>query len=153
MGSPLAMDLAAAGIGRLGLVDFDKVEAACDEIRQAAGQRSFGGGESAGRRREWTELRIRRPELVKGFTPLGVAFDRERADFGGALADSATSLAIEGCVTSREAVAAEFLNALEPLWAELEEGPGVLEQAKNALEEARALKRSGTPITCEVARS
>jgi len=41
----------------------------------------------------------------------------------------------------------------EGKWAELEETPAALEQAKNALEEARALKRSGTPITCEVGRS
>jgi hypothetical protein len=41
----------------------------------------------------------------------------------------------------------------EGKWAELEEGPGVLEQARSALDEARALKKSGTPITCEVSRS
>jgi 6-pyruvoyl-tetrahydropterin synthase len=41
----------------------------------------------------------------------------------------------------------------EGKWAELEEGPGVLEQARAALDEARDLKRSGTPITCEVSRS
>ena len=53
---------------------------------------------------------------------VGVNVGEERADFADALADSATSLAIEGCRTTREAVAAEFLNAFEPLWAELEEG-------------------------------
>jgi len=41
----------------------------------------------------------------------------------------------------------------EGKWAELEEGPGVLDQAKAALDEARALKKNGTPITCQVARS
>lgn len=40
----------------------------------------------------------------------------------------------------------------EGKWAELEEGPGVLDQARAALEEARTLKRNGTPITCEVGR-
>ena len=44
---------------------FGNVEAACEELRQAAGKRSFGGGEAAAaRKREWTELRIRQPELV-----------------------------------------------------------------------------------------
>ena len=41
----------------------------------------------------------------------------------------------------------------EGKWAELEEAPGVLEQARAALDEARALKKSGTPITCAVAQS
>src|SRR5262245_21387386 len=53
---------------------------------------------------------------------VGVNVGEERSDFAGALADSATSLAIEGARATREAVAAEFLNAFEPLWAELEEG-------------------------------
>ncbi|MGD0743906.1 MAG: helicase C-terminal domain-containing protein [Verrucomicrobiota bacterium] len=44
---------------------FANVEAACDEIRKSAGQDRFGGGESNERRRAWTELRIRRAELVK----------------------------------------------------------------------------------------
>jgi BirA family biotin operon repressor/biotin-[acetyl-CoA-carboxylase] ligase len=52
----------------------------------------------------------------------GVNVGEERCDFGDALAHSATSLVIEGSTASREAVAAEFLNALEPLWTELEEG-------------------------------
>jgi BirA family biotin operon repressor/biotin-[acetyl-CoA-carboxylase] ligase len=52
----------------------------------------------------------------------GVNVGEEAADLPEPLAGSATSLAIEGCATSREAVAAEFLNALEPLWSELEEG-------------------------------
>ena len=53
---------------------------------------------------------------------VGVNVAEERSDFTGPLADQATSLALEGCDAAREAVAAEFLNALEPLWAELEEG-------------------------------
>lgn len=40
---------------------FVNVETACEEIQQAVKQRSFGGGE---RRRDWTELRVRRAELV-----------------------------------------------------------------------------------------
>jgi len=52
----------------------------------------------------------------------GVNVAEAPADFPEALSGSATSLAIAGCATSREEVAAEFLNALEPLWRELEEG-------------------------------
>ena len=43
---------------------FEKVEGACEELRKNATKRSFGGGEKEGRRRDWTELRIRQPELV-----------------------------------------------------------------------------------------
>ena len=44
---------------------FAKVEDACEEIQQATRTRSFGGGEAAlARKRDWTELRIRKPELV-----------------------------------------------------------------------------------------
>jgi len=44
---------------------FAKVEEACEELARAAGAKSFGGGEAAAkRRREWTELRVRRPGLV-----------------------------------------------------------------------------------------
>jgi len=53
---------------------------------------------------------------------VGVNVGEERSDFTDALAGSATSLAIEGSPATREQVAAEFLNALEPLWTELEEG-------------------------------
>lgn len=53
---------------------------------------------------------------------VGVNVREERSDIPDALANTATSLAIEGSPASREHVAAEFLNALEPLWSELEEG-------------------------------
>ena len=53
---------------------------------------------------------------------VGVNVAERASDFDEALAASATSLAIEGCTAAREEVAAEFLNALEPLWNELEEG-------------------------------
>jgi ATP-dependent DNA helicase DinG len=43
---------------------FANVEAACDEIRLSSGKRSFGGGEPPAQRRQWTELRVRKPELV-----------------------------------------------------------------------------------------
>jgi ATP-dependent DNA helicase DinG len=44
---------------------FVNVESACDELSKEARKRSFGGGEnSLARRRDWSELRIRRPELV-----------------------------------------------------------------------------------------
>ncbi len=43
---------------------FENVENACEDIRRRAKRDSFGSGEE-GRNRAWTELRIRRPELVK----------------------------------------------------------------------------------------
>ncbi len=44
---------------------FENVEAACEEIQKDVKRDRFGGGESGGgRRRAWTELRIRRAELV-----------------------------------------------------------------------------------------
>jgi BirA family transcriptional regulator, biotin operon repressor / biotin---[acetyl-CoA-carboxylase] ligase len=52
---------------------------------------------------------------------IGVNVAQQRNDFPAELRESATSLALEGCRTTREAVAAGFLNALEPLWDELQE--------------------------------
>jgi ATP-dependent DNA helicase DinG len=57
---------------------FENVEMACDEIQQASKARSFGGGEEAlARKRDWTELRIRRPELVKDNITLPIQRLRE----------------------------------------------------------------------------
>jgi ATP-dependent DNA helicase DinG len=57
---------------------FANVESACEEIQHSAKKRSFGGGEvTAARRREWTELRIRQPELVKDNVSLPVQRLRE----------------------------------------------------------------------------
>jgi ATP-dependent DNA helicase DinG len=57
---------------------FENVEMACDEIQRASGARSFGGGEDAlARRREWSELRIRRPELVRDNITLPIQRLRE----------------------------------------------------------------------------
>ncbi len=56
---------------------FGNVEGACDEIQQAARQRSFGRGESLARKREWTELRIRKPELVSDTMTLPIQRLRE----------------------------------------------------------------------------
>jgi ATP-dependent DNA helicase DinG len=56
---------------------FENVEAACEEIQQSAKRDSFGGGESGGRRRAWTELRIRRAELVKDNVTLPIQRLRE----------------------------------------------------------------------------
>lgn len=53
---------------------------------------------------------------------VGVNVAQAPEDFPGELRARATSLAMEGCTTSREIVAAEFLNALEPVWAEQQEG-------------------------------
>jgi ATP-dependent DNA helicase DinG len=45
---------------------FNQVELACETLQQEAQSRRFGAGAAAAaRRREWTELRIRRPDLVK----------------------------------------------------------------------------------------
>jgi ATP-dependent DNA helicase DinG len=56
---------------------FENVEAACEEIQQNAKRDSFGGGEGGGRRRAWTELRIRRAELVKDNVTLPIQRLRE----------------------------------------------------------------------------
>ena len=56
---------------------FENVEAACEEIQQNAKRDSFGVGESGGRRRAWTELRIRRAELVKDNVTLPIQRLRE----------------------------------------------------------------------------
>src|ERR1051326_5098163 len=59
-------------------VFFENVEMACDEIQQVSKARSFGGGEEAlMRRQNWTELRIRRPELVKDNITLPIQRLRE----------------------------------------------------------------------------
>jgi ATP-dependent DNA helicase DinG len=55
---------------------FAEVEAACDEVHEKAPARGFGGGESS-RKREWTELRIRRPDLVKDNVSLPIQRLRE----------------------------------------------------------------------------
>jgi ATP-dependent DNA helicase DinG len=56
---------------------FENVEVACEEIQQNARRDSFGGGEGGGRRRAWTELRIRRAELVKDNVTLPIQRLRE----------------------------------------------------------------------------
>jgi len=55
---------------------FDNVESACEEIQSATGKNKFGGNETE-RRRAWTELRIRRPELVQDNVTLPIARLRE----------------------------------------------------------------------------
>lgn len=55
---------------------FEAVEGACEEI-QATAKPKFGGGESGGRKRAWTELRIRRAELVKDNVTLPIQRLRE----------------------------------------------------------------------------
>ena len=56
---------------------FTKVESACETIQEAINRRSFGRGESALRKRDWTELRIRRPELVEDTVSLPLQRLRE----------------------------------------------------------------------------
>lgn len=56
---------------------FAEVEAACEEIRHTLRKPGFGEGASTGRQREWTELRIRRPELAKDSVSLPIQRVRE----------------------------------------------------------------------------
>jgi ATP-dependent DNA helicase DinG len=57
---------------------FAGVEAACEDLHQAAKSRSFGGGDAASSlRRGWTELRIRQAELVKDNVTLPIQRLRE----------------------------------------------------------------------------
>ena len=56
---------------------FENVETACEEIQKSAGKNRFGGGETTERRRAWTELRIRRAELVKDNVTLPIQRLRE----------------------------------------------------------------------------
>jgi ATP-dependent DNA helicase DinG len=56
---------------------FENVEAACEEIQKSAGKHRFGSGETSERRRAWTELRIRRTELVKDNVTLPIQRLRE----------------------------------------------------------------------------
>ncbi|HEY1662606.1 MAG TPA: helicase C-terminal domain-containing protein [Verrucomicrobiae bacterium] len=55
---------------------FDNVEDACEELQKSAGKNKFGGNEYE-RRRAWTELRIRRAELVKDNVTLPIQRLRE----------------------------------------------------------------------------
>jgi ATP-dependent DNA helicase DinG len=57
---------------------FGNVETACEELQQTTRKRSFGAGEAAAsRRRDWTELRIRQPELVADNVSLPIQRLRE----------------------------------------------------------------------------
>jgi ATP-dependent DNA helicase DinG len=56
---------------------FAHVELACDQIQQESKKRSYGRGEAAVRQREWTELRIRKTELVKDTVSLPLQRLRE----------------------------------------------------------------------------
>jgi ATP-dependent DNA helicase DinG len=55
---------------------FENVETACEEIQKSVGKNKFGGNENE-RRRAWTELRIRRAELVPDNVTLPIARLRE----------------------------------------------------------------------------
>src|SRR6266704_4171078 len=57
---------------------FARVEGTCDQIHQSTNKRSYGGGEAGlARRRDWTELRIRQPELVPDNVTLPIQRLRE----------------------------------------------------------------------------
>lgn len=83
---------------------------------------------------------------------VGVNVLQQPEDFPPEIAALATSLAMEGCVTRREIVAAAFVNALEPLWAELQEGDraAVLDRWRERAtfwgREVRALAPSGPVV-------
>jgi BirA family biotin operon repressor/biotin-[acetyl-CoA-carboxylase] ligase len=81
---------------------------------------------------------------------VGVNVAQRASDFPPELSGVATSLATEGFAVGREVVAAEFLNALEPLWEALgEQGAGSVVTAWTARasfwgEEVRAHTPAGT---------
>ena len=52
---------------------FASVESACEEIHKATGKRSFGGEKASGQRRDWSELRIRKPDLIPDNVSLPLA--------------------------------------------------------------------------------
>ncbi len=56
---------------------FAEVETVCDDLSRSAGKRPAGGDGGGGRRREWSELRIRRPDLVKDNVTLPIQRLRE----------------------------------------------------------------------------
>jgi ATP-dependent DNA helicase DinG len=56
---------------------FENVEHACDELSQSVRKNSFGGENAEARRRAWTELRIRRAELVQDNVTLPIQRLRE----------------------------------------------------------------------------
>ena len=64
---------------------------------------------------------------------VGVNVSQATEDFPAEIRGTATSLALEGHAVAREYVAAAFLNALEPLWDEHQEG-----DARQALDAWRA---------------
>ena len=55
---------------------FEQVEAACDQLHQTA-KPKFTGGDPSARKRAWSELRIRRPELVPDNVTLPIQRLRE----------------------------------------------------------------------------
>jgi ATP-dependent DNA helicase DinG len=55
---------------------FEQVESACDAVQQST-KPKFAGGDSSARKRAWTELRIRRPELVPDNVTLPIQRLRE----------------------------------------------------------------------------
>lgn len=73
------------------------------ESRRSALQREHGAGDAA----------------VVG---VGVNVRERRESFPPEIRERSTSLGLEGFALDRETVAAEFLNAFEPLWTALEEG-------------------------------
>jgi ATP-dependent DNA helicase DinG len=57
---------------------FGNVESACEEIQQLVRKRSYGGGEAAAaRKRDWTELRVRKPGIVNDNVTLPIKRLRE----------------------------------------------------------------------------
>jgi BirA family biotin operon repressor/biotin-[acetyl-CoA-carboxylase] ligase len=77
---------------------------------------------------------------------VGVNVTQRADDFPPELRDTATSLALAGHAVDRETVAAAFVNALEPLWDEHQEG-----DARIAIVAWRARARWGRPVSVRTA--
>jgi BirA family transcriptional regulator, biotin operon repressor / biotin---[acetyl-CoA-carboxylase] ligase len=88
---------------------------------------------------------------------VGVNVAQRAEDFPPELTAQATSLALAGLATSREVVAAEFLDAFEPLWIELQEGDrsAVLEawQARASFWGSAVTVRTPSGVLSGIARS
>lgn len=74
---------------------------------------------------------------------VGLNVAQRREDFPEALSDTATSLALEGSSATLEDAAAEFLDRLEPVWAEAQEG----DRARVLAEWSRACDHWGRRVS------
>ena len=84
----------------------------------------LGGRKLSGILCESRRSAVRREDGAGDAAVIGVGVNilERRESFPPEIRERSTSLALEGFALDRETVAAEFLNALEPLWAALQEG-------------------------------